>query len=129
MEIINNNHDEVIKNRTTWKEATIYFGPYTTTFSGVLVDQADMKKGMFVHFLADIDRLYFYVNEDTVGSKLGKNDKGKGKGLYCNNKTIVDVLLKKISHLKRQRHYLVRKSNLHAQEKQLWEVELHKKVK
>lgn len=135
MEVINKAHEDSKRAKSTWQKATIFFSTETIRFSGYLCEQAGIKTAneygpMYVHFVADLDRLYFYVNNNILGYKVTARPSGKGYlGLICYSAPGIRMLENNCPVLKRKRHYLVRKSVLHANEYELWEVLLHKKVK
>lgn len=126
MEIINNSSVEV-QREGMGTPASISFkdAGYRIHFSKKLRLLADIKLNDYVHFVHDVDRLYFFIdNTNSDGVRIASA--GKRGGTYANSKGVIGALVGKVPGLRRNLVYPVRRSVTKFNGNTLYEILIHK---
>ena len=95
-------------------------------FSKKTCAKFQIKKGMFVHFVTDIDRLYFFVNDDENGLSLFSDN--YRNALRCAGQTISHILKKKFPHITFTGQLPIRECPTKLNDNKLIEVLIHKRI-
>lgn len=97
MELINRD-SETIKINTVIKilpRISISANSLIVRFNKSAAVQFHLVAGSYMHFLFDLDRLYFYTNDDASGFLLKGNTKN---GMTINNSALCTTLLEKFPY-------------------------------
>lgn len=82
-----------------------------------------LKAGMYIHFMADIDRLYFFWNDDKAGFILTAEPSG---GLNINSLSLCTMLIKKyVGKISTGNSFKLKKMSTKINDEEAIEVLLH----
>jgi len=125
MEVI----DKAIVNGGVKSIPSISFGVKSVFISKAAVYEFGLSIGSYIHFVYDVDRLYFYTDNDENGAKLSYAG-GNKESFSFRSIAIIRELKKRIPKMKEKKAvFPVRLSATKWNNLSLIEVLIHKKVK
>lgn len=108
---------------------SITFGDRYIHISKGAREEYNIPIGVYIHFVCDIDRLYFYADHDMSGLKT--RDAGrKGEAIRLSSPNMIKMLRNKLPvFMKGLSRFPVRESVTKWNDLRLFEVLIHKKIK